>query len=246
MATSEDRRPRLGVVIPVFNEAENILRTLGELHKHLPVEAVAYVIYDFPEDSTLTVLPQFRSDRVDVQPRLNGYGGGALNAIKWGLSVVNEEAVLVVMGDLSDDLASLRPMWEKFRDGYDVVCGSRYMPGGAQLGAPWLKGHLSRWAGLSLRLLTGLPTHDVTNSFKLYRKSVLDSISLESSGGFEIGMEIVVKAWANGYRVGEVPTTWTERDAGGSRFRLWAWLPNYLRWYFRGLYVGWIVRPRRG
>ncbi len=226
------------MVIPVFNEAENILRTLSELDRHLPVSAVAYVVYDFPEDSTLTVLPQFQSSRLEVRPCLNEFGGGALNAIKWGLAIAREEAVLVVMGDLSDDLASLGPMWEKFNGGWDVVCGSRYMKGGRQIGAPWLKGHLSRWAGLSLRLLTGIPTHDVTNSFKLYRRAVLEQITLESSGGFEVGMEIVIKAWASGFRVCEVPTIWRERDAGGSRFRLWAWLPNYLRWYLYGLYQG--------
>jgi len=112
------------------------------------------------------------------------------------------------------------------------------MPGGRQIGGPRLKNFLSRTAGKSLHLLTGLPTHDVTNSFKMYRTSFLRSLSLESSGGFEIGMEIVVKAFVGGARIAEVPSTWTDRVAGKSRFRLWRWLPSYLRWYlyaFRGL-----------
>lgn len=244
MAVSENGR-LLGIVIPVYNEAENILRTLAELEKHLPVPSIAYIVHDSLEDTTLSVLPQFKGSKLQIQPLRNGFGRGALNAIKWGISQVHEPAVLVVMGDLSDDLASLGPMWERFQSGYDVICGSRYIPGGAQLGASWLKGRLSRWAGLSLHYLTGLPTRDVTNSFKLYRRSIFESIQVESSGGFEIGMEIVVKAWANGYQVTEVPTIWRERDAGQSRFRLWAWLPHYLRWYFMALRVRWLGGYKR-
>jgi hypothetical protein len=115
--------------------------------------------------------------------------------------------------------------------GYDVVCGSRYARGGRQLGGPRLKRFLSRMAGLSLHYVTGLPTHDATNNYKMYRKSYLDEVSIESRAGFEIGLELVVKAFVHGYRVGEVPTTWRDRSAGQSRFRLWQWLPHYLRWY---------------
>src|SRR5205814_10401197 len=115
--------------------------------------------------------------------------------------------------------------------------GSRYMPGGRQVGGPVLKGLLSRAAGVSLHWLAGVPTRDVTNSFKMYRTAFLRSLTFESSGGFEIGMEAVVKAYVGGGRIAEVPSTWTERVAGRSRFRLWRWLPRYLRWYlyaFRG------------
>jgi hypothetical protein len=83
-----------------------------------------------------------------------------------------------------------------------------------------------------LHYLSGLPTRDVTNSFKLYSKEVLDSITIESKGGFEIGMEIVVKAWAAGFRVTEVPTVWRDRALGDSRFQLVSWTPHYLAWYF--------------
>jgi len=118
-----------------------------------------------------------------------------------------------------------------------VVCGSRYMKGGRQTGGPLLKRLLSRTAGLTLNLLAGVPTKDVTNSFKMYRTAFLQSLTFESTGGFEIGMEAVVKAYVAGGRIAEVPSVWTDRIEGESRFRLWKWLPNYLRWYlyaFRG------------
>ena len=77
-----------------------------------------------------------------------------------------------------------------------------------------------------------LPTHDPTNSFKLYRKSFLEKTEIESDGGFELGIELVVKAHVSGGRVVEVPTTWRDRVAGKSNFKLWKWLPKYLRWFF--------------
>jgi hypothetical protein len=106
------------------------------------------------------------------------------------------------------------------------------MNGGSQKGGPKFKGFLSRMAGCSLRWLTGIPTHDITNSFKMYRKSVIDTIEIESDGGFEIGMELTVKAFVAGYKIAEIPSSWQDRTAGESRFRLWKWLPKYLRWYW--------------
>ena len=105
------------------------------------------------------------------------------------------------------------------------------MSGGKQYGGPFLKGLFSRVAGVSLHWLAGIPTHDISNSFKLYRRTILETIAIESAGGFEIGMEITVKAFLQGYKIAEVPTTWTDRSAGASNFKLWKWLPHYLRWY---------------
>ena len=138
---------------------------------------------------------------------------------------------MVVMANSSDDLSIVDSMFGEINQGYDIVCGSRYMKGGSQVGGPRFKKLLSRIAGISLHLITRIPTHDITNSFKMYRKSVLNNMEIESNGGFEIGMEIVIKAFSKGYKITEVPSTWKDRVAGKSRFRLLKWLPQYIRWY---------------
>lgn len=190
------------------------------------------VVYDMDEDTTLPVLRKIAADQpFKIREIKNAAGRGVVGAIRTGFREAHGEAVLVIMADLSDDLAAVGPMLAKFREGCDVVCGSRYMPGGKQVGGPWLKGTLSKTAGLSLHWLLRFPTHDVTNSFKLYRRAFLDSVQIESDGGFEIGLEMLVKAFAAGRKIGEVPSVWTDRVAGESRFRLWKWLPRYLRWY---------------
>jgi hypothetical protein len=199
------------------------------------------VVYDFEQDDTLPPLRRFRAarsgapGRADVRMLRNGYGRGALNAIRTGFESARQEWCLVCMGDLSDDMTAVAAMLAKADEGCDVVCGSRYMAGGRQIGGPRLKGLLSRLAGLSLHLVAGLPTHDATNSFKLYRRTLFDRVRIESRGGFEIGMELVVKAHLLGCRIGEVPSTWRDRSGGESKFKLFRWLPHYLRWYFLAL-----------
>ena len=94
-----------------------------------------------------------------------------------------------------------------------------------------------RSLSLSLRrkkinYLAKFPTHDATNSFKLYRTSFLRQQKIESTGGFELGMELVVKAYLQGFKVLETPTVWTDRQAGKSNFKIIEWLPSYLKWYF--------------
>jgi glycosyltransferase involved in cell wall biosynthesis len=225
--------PRLSVVIPVYNEAENIRGVFDALHEHVATPLEVLVVYDFDADTTVPVVRRI-ADRYPFRVHLakNRLGRGVLKAIRSGFVDARCPAVLVVMGDLSDDLRIVDRMYALLmQQGYDIVCGSRYMAGGRQIGGPRLKGLLSWAAGLSLHYLTGLPTRDVTNSFKMYRKALLDTIEVESTGGFEIAMELTVKAFVRGGRIAEIPSIWTDRTAGESRFQLWHWLPKYLRWY---------------
>lgn len=222
----------LDIVVPVYNEAENILRLFDEIQREIKAEKRVLIVYDFDGDTTVPVVREYAPRYpFEIQLVLNALGRGALNAIKTGMAASTNDMVLVMMADSSDRLDVVDSMCALMEQGYDVVCGSRYMKGGKQNGGPILKGLFSRMAGLSLHFLTRIPTHDVTNSFKLYRKSMLEKIRIESTGGFEIGLEICVKAYTEGYRIGEVPSEWFDREEGESNFHLWKWLPHYLHWY---------------
>jgi dolichol-phosphate mannosyltransferase len=223
----------LQIAIPVYNEAGNIAHTLEQLEAMVTVPHRIFIIYDFDEDDTLPVVTEFiREQKVeDVFLVKNKYGRGVLDAIRTGFDSIKDGAILVVMADSSDDMSIVDAMFEKINQGYDIVCGSRYMKGGRQIGGPRFKKFLSRTADISLHLITGIPTHDATNSFKMYRKSLLDTIEIESRGGFEIGMEITIKAFLKGYRIAEVPSIWRDRATGESRFKFRKWLPRYIWWY---------------
>jgi dolichol-phosphate mannosyltransferase len=90
---------------------------------------------------------------------------------------------------------------------------------------------MSRTAGLTLHWFAGVPTHDPTNNFKLYSRRFLESVRIESEAGFELALELTVKATLLRRPVAEVPTTWRDRTAGQSNFKLRKWLPHYLHWY---------------
>jgi len=231
-----DETPALSVVIPVYNEGENVVQTLRgvvERTRTRPLEVL--VVHDFDEDTTVPVVKRLQSDLPEVRLHKNTLGRGALNAMKSGLRAARAPYVLITMGDGSDDPADIDSMYELARGGADVVAGSRYMRGGKQVGGPFLKRTMSRAAGLSLHFLGGLPVHDATSNFRLYSKRLLNQVTIESRGGFELGLELTVKAYRLGMRVAEVPTTWRDRTAGASRFRLLEWLPRYLHWYWRGM-----------
>jgi dolichol-phosphate mannosyltransferase len=232
----EDSTPALSIVIPVYNEGENVVPTLRgvvERTNARPLEVL--VVHDFDEDTTVPVVQRLQAEMPELRLHRNTLGRGVLNAMKSGLRAARAPFVLVSMGDGSDNPDDIDPMYELARQGADVVAGSRYMRGGRQVGGPLLKRTMSRAAGLSLHWLGGVPVHDATSNFRLYSKRLLNQVTIESTGGFELGIELTVKAYLLGMRVAEVPTTWRDRTAGQSRFQLWQWLPRYMKWYRRGL-----------
>ena len=225
----------LTIIIPVYNEGENITSAVERIEKEVKYPYQINLIYDSDEDTTLE-----HAKNLNVNLVKNKYGKGVLNAIKTGLENVQTEFAVVTMADLSDPPEVINNMLDSaIKNNSSIVCASRYMVGGKQIGGPFLKKMMSKYAGLSLHYLAGIPVHDVTNSFKLYRKSFLDNVKIESTGGFELGLELVVKAFKNGDIITEVPTVWTDRVAGKSNFKLIEWLPKYLKWYFmafRGIF----------
>jgi dolichol-phosphate mannosyltransferase len=201
------------------------------MHRTIDGIARVLVVYDLDEDPTAEAVRSGMADWPRTELVKNSSGRGALGAIKTGLAAADTELVVVMMADLSDPPEVVNAMVKEADRGADVVSASRYMRGGSQKGGPMLKGLLSRGAGLSLHILTRLPTRDPTNSFRLYRTSFLREVEVESRGGFEIGLELTVKAYLAGRLVTEVPSVWTDRSEGESKFQLRQWLPLYLHWY---------------
>ena len=230
----------ISLVVPVYQEADNIQAFLRDVESHIAEPHETLIVYDFPGDNTLAAIAAMQPPCPNVRLVHNTLGRGVRWAIEAGLRAAQAPVVIVTMVDLSDDYRIVEEMVRRAEAGAAVVCPSRYMPGGQQIGGPWLKGMLSRLAGLSLHWLAGLPTRDPTNSFKAYRKDFLDRTPIESEAGFSLGLELTVKAHFAGERVEELPATWRDRTAGESRFRLAAWLPLYLRWYLWALRRRWL------
>ena len=225
------------VVIPAYHEQDSIGRVLRRLSQEVRHPIRVTVVCDSADDPTFRVVDELISELpYSVQKKENMFGRGALNAIKTGLAgTVHGEATVVVMADGCDELALIDAMALQIRHGSDVVCASRYMRGGRQIGGHPVKQLLAKTASQTLHTLIGVPTHDITNSFKMYSHKLLKSVEIESLGGFEVGMELTLKAFRQGLKVCELPTVWVERRVGKSRFLLRTWLPHYARWYWFGL-----------
>jgi len=202
------------------------------------------VVYDFDEDPTVPVIERLALEFPAVRGVRNDLGRGVLNAMKTGIANATGPYILISMADGSDEPHVVDPMLALARDGADVVAASRYMRGGHQVGGPPLKRLMSRTAGLTLHWFAGVPTHDPTNNFKLYSRRFLDTVTIESTAGFELALELTVKATIARRGVAEVPTTWRDRSAGQSNFKLRKWLPHYLHWY-RVAFVGRLGGPGR-
>jgi glycosyltransferase involved in cell wall biosynthesis len=225
------RTLELSIVLPVYNEGEAVEPVLRSLAATVRTPHELVVVYDFDGDTTAPVVQRLSAEIPGLRGLRNDLGRGVLNAMKAGIAGTSAPYVLISMADGSDEPAAVDPMVELAKAGADVVAASRYMPGGRQIGGPLLKRLMSRAAGLTLHWFARVPTHDATSNFKLYSRRFLDSVTIESTAGFELALELTVKATLAKRKVAEVPTTWRDRTSGQSNFKLRKWLPHYLHWY---------------
>lgn len=220
----------MDIVIPVFNEGENIVRVLSTFESQVTRPIRVLICYDFEEDDTI---PAVRSRQwpfpVDL---VRSTGRGAHQAILTGFSRVTAPCVVVFPADDTVNARILDAMAAKFDEGNDIVAASRFIRGGSMIGCPPVKAALVRTAAFTLHHFARVPTHDPTNGFRLFSQRAITTIPIESSSGFTYSLELLVKADRLGWKVAEVPSTWIERTTGTSRFKVLRWVPAYLRWYF--------------
>jgi glycosyltransferase involved in cell wall biosynthesis len=227
--------PSISVIIPAFEEGEAVVPGLKNLSQEIQQPNEILVVVDNPSDSTVAPVKKLSEEFPSIRLAVNTYGAGPANAIRYGIDQAVANVVVVTMADGCDDPRQVEELAHLVKRGVVIASASRYMPGGQQVGGPRLKRLLSRVAGKSFSLITGIGTRDATNSFKAYDKNFVTKVGIHSRHGFEIGLELTAKARRHGLSVAEIPTTWIDRTYGKSNFRLAKWLPRYLGWYLFGL-----------
>ncbi|MFI5287263.1 MAG: glycosyltransferase family 2 protein [Candidatus Dormibacteria bacterium] len=236
-------KPRVSVVIPAYNEGAEVVAFLDRIFEAITLPAEVLVVYDTAEDTTVPFLEEYAKREPRLRPVHNTFGRGPANALRFGISQATADVVVVTMADGSDDPMQIDQLTRLVERGVVVACASRYMRGGQQVGGPWIKGRISRMAGVSLNLIARVGTHDATNSFKAYSRAFVERVGIDSDAGFELGIELVAKARRLGLPVAELPTIWLDRADGTSNFKVKAWIPKYLHWY---LYAVGITGRERG
>lgn len=224
--------PRLDIVIPVYNEGANIMRTLSALMREVKTPGRVLICYDRDDDDTLPAVNANRHQLGGLPVEfVRNRSRGAHAAVMAGFAASEAPAVLVFPADDDYNAGILDAMAQKISEGCDIACASRFMPGGSMKGCPALKDFLVRAGNFTLHHLARVPTHDASNGFRMFSRRVIDKIPVESDQGFCYSIELLVKCHRLGWRIGEVPAQWHERAHGQSRFRVLSWLPAYLRWY---------------
>jgi len=223
--------PRVSVVIPAYEEGDDIIPVLNRVFESvtLPVEVI--VVVDSADDTTVETLRDLERDEKRLHHLVNSYGRGPANAIRYGIDHAGAAVVVVTMADGCDDPRQIDDLTRLVERGVVVAAASRYAPGGQQVGGPALKAALSRLAGRSLYTFARIGTRDATNSYKAYDTQFVRRVGIDSTHGFEIGLELTAKAKRLRLPVAEIPTIWLDRQAGISKFKLAQWIPHYLRWW---------------
>jgi glycosyltransferase involved in cell wall biosynthesis len=192
------------------------------------------VVSDHSTDRTAEIVQRIGGEFPNIRLVENTGVRGISQTLLTGWRAAVTPVVVTMMADLCDDPLTVPAMLAKIKEGYDVCCGSRYMPGGSKIGGPALQSWFSRFVGWSLQQLIGLPTCDASNAFKMYRRDVLVNMTIEEAG-FASSLEIIVKAFLKNCKITEVPTTWRARTKGKSSFKVFKVARNYLRWYMWAL-----------
>jgi glycosyltransferase involved in cell wall biosynthesis len=210
------------VIVPTYNEKENI-EPLIERLLDLPDEVQVIVVDDNSPDGTGDIADRMAEQnpgRVDVVHREGKLGLGTAYIAGFKRAIQQQSDLIVTMdADFSHPPENIPAMEDKIRDGYDLVIGSRYVPGGKAVECTLPRKMLSWGANAFARILLGLSAHDTTAGFRCYRKEVLESIDLDQifSNGYSFLVEMLYKVQRQGWQVGEVPIVFHNRRQGVSK-----------------------------
>ncbi|MGQ0617439.1 MAG: polyprenol monophosphomannose synthase [Acidimicrobiia bacterium] len=209
------------VVLPTFQEAENIADVLGRIRAALPA-AMVVVVDDGSPDGTadLAVAAAAELGQVEVlrRPGKAGLGSAYRYGFAWGLAH-GFDALIEMDADLSHDPAMLPTLLAPLGAGYDLAIGSRYVPGGSTPKWKWYRLLLSKGGNRYAGVMLGLGVRDATAGFRAYRADLLGGLDLSSirAEGYGFQIEMTYEARRAGAQIIEVPISFRDRVRGTSK-----------------------------
>ena len=213
--------PDVLVIVPTYNERDNLPAIVAAVHEHL-AEADVLVVDDNSPDGTGAVADELaaKDPKVHVlhRPGKQGLGTAYVAGFKWALA--REYQFLFEMDcDFSHDPKYLPIMLARARSGADLVLGSRYVPGGGTVNWGPMRKFISRGGSLYARTVLGIGVRDLTGGFKCFRRATLEKLDLDSvsAQGYGFQIEMTYRAIKHGMRVEEVPIVFVDRRVGQSK-----------------------------
>ncbi len=220
MTATPDTPPKTLIIVPTYNERENLPRLLDSIHRAAE-HAHVLVVDDNSPDGTGDLAEQRaqHDDRVFVlrRPGKLGLGTAYLDGFRYGLD--RDYQIFQQMDcDFSHDPNDLPRFFAALQDA-DLVLGSRYVEGGGTRNWPVRRKILSRGGSLYARTILGIPIRDLTGGFKCFRREVLEAIDLDNvrSEGYSFQIEMTWRTLQKGFRVKEIPILFVDREHGQSK-----------------------------
>jgi dolichol-phosphate mannosyltransferase len=226
------------VIIPTYNESENIKNIISEVLKQDEIIEVLVVDDNSPDKTAELVKKMMQSEmRINLLQRRSKMGLGSAYVAGFRYALANDYDYIIEMdADFSHDPKVL-PEMIKAMENNDLVIGSRYLKGVNVVNWPLWRLILSTFASKYVRIITGMPIKDPTGGFKCFRREVLESIELNKilSDGYSFQVEMNYRAWVKKFRIKEIPIIFTDRRVGESKMtmkiiREAVWMVWKLRW----------------
>lgn len=210
---------KVSVILPTYNEAENIKKIIPEIHNNLKTNYQIIVVDDNSPDKTWEIAEKFaKKYHVKVIKRENerGLGSAVIRGIKEALP--DSKYIVTMDCDLSHDPSVIPSMLEKIKKA-DVVIGSRYVKGGKVVNWGFHRKLMSKSANFLARIFLGIKAKDVTSNYRMYKAEVLKKVDLDSikSNGYSFLQELLYKVSRTGCIISEVPITFKDREIGKSK-----------------------------
>ena len=219
------------VIVPAYNEEENIVPTVRALAVELRAEGIPFevvVVNDNSKDGTPERVREAQVEFPEVNLVHNVPPGGLGRAVRFGLKHFKGDVVAVVMADLSDNPKDVVTCYRKIEEGYDCAFGSRFIKGSKVSQYPFVKLFLNRLGNTLIRFMFMTKHNDLTNAFKAYRRYVIESISPLHACHFNITIEMSLSALVRGYRIAAFPINWSGRTWGQSNLHIRVMTRRYM------------------
>ena len=220
---------KLDIIIPVYNEDENIIKLVTELEKKIVCDFRILICYDNESDSTLNYLKQKNIIKKEIL-FIKNPEQGPNTAIIEGIKSSIAEIILVYMADDFSNINLINKMTDLIEKGNDLIIPSRFVQGGEMIGAKKLKKAVTIGGSYLIYYIGRIPFKDCTNAFKMFSADVKNKINLETKIGFTFALELVIKSYLLKLKIVEIPSSWIELKNRKSNFKMIKWLPHYFYW----------------
>jgi len=220
---------KLDIIIPVYNEDENIVRLLKALEDEISCNFRILICYDKDNDATLKHIKTNSTITKEIL-LIKNPNQGPNSAIIEGVNSSKAEIILVYMADDFENIKLINKMVTLIESGNELVIPSRFIQGGKMLGAKKMKKMITIIGSLLIYYFARIPFKDCTNAFKMFSASLKNKIKLDSTKGFTFALELTTKSYLSNFKIIEIPSIWIETKDRKSNFKIYKWLPYYIYW----------------